>query len=75
MISELTTLKQNNENSVAWKNSGFLHGIHDENDIKNLIISYDSLYDYFITKDEIEISELKTKEELAKNILDKVGRL
>jgi phosphopantothenoylcysteine decarboxylase/phosphopantothenate--cysteine ligase len=29
----------------------------------------------FITKDEIEISELKTKEELAKNILDKVGRL
>jgi phosphopantothenoylcysteine decarboxylase/phosphopantothenate--cysteine ligase len=29
----------------------------------------------FITKDGIEISELKTKEELAKNILDKVGRL
>ena len=53
MISELTTLKQNNENSVAWKNSVFLHGIHDENDIKNLIISYDSLYDYFITKDEL----------------------
>ena len=53
MISELTTLKQNNENTVAWKNSGFLDGIHDENDIKNLIISYDSLYDYFITKDEI----------------------
>ena len=53
MISELTTLKQNNENTVAWKKSGFLYGIHDENDIKNLIVSYDSMYDYFMAKGEL----------------------
>ena len=46
-----------NDIILVWKKIGFLDGVEDENDKKNLSIMYEDIYEYFSHKDELTNNE------------------